>query len=241
VFGYFNRSWDQEIDVPIGPNNNVEPGGPDQGQPTHFYPRRTRFSFRIHVPKDFGKNEVIWTVTGNGKTEKAYGSLNPDYYINNVIIELNNGETGGDRNNVAPDLKLDGGASPRMVKAGVPVTLTAVVTDDGIPKAKPMLLPGEFNRLYTVPVAAVGLRFSWLVYRGENKVSFDSPQFEAWEDTRDGRNSPFSPGWVTPPAPPGDKWVVRATFAEPGTYVLRALAHDGGLPTSTDVTFVVSK
>jgi hypothetical protein len=79
------------------------------------------------------------------------------------------------------------------------------------------------------------------VYRGANKVSFDLPQFEAWEDTRDGRNSPFSPGWVTPPTPPGGKWVVRATFTEPGTYVLRALAHDGGLSTSTDVTFVVSQ
>src|SRR5262245_15133188 len=39
AFGYFNRNWDEELDIPIGPNNNVEPGGPDQGQPTHFYPR----------------------------------------------------------------------------------------------------------------------------------------------------------------------------------------------------------
>ena len=36
------------------------------------------------------------------------------------------------------------------------------------------------------------------------------------------------------------KWVVRATFPEPGTYVLRCQAHDGGLATTSDVTFVVS-
>src|SRR5262245_50010607 len=54
VFGYFNRNWEEEIDVPIGPNNNIQPGGPDQGQPTHFLPRRSRFLVRIRVPKDFG-------------------------------------------------------------------------------------------------------------------------------------------------------------------------------------------
>ena len=35
------------------------------------------------------------------------------------------------------------------------------------------------------------------------------------------------------------KWVVQATFDDPGTYILRCLAHDGGLVASEDVTFVV--
>src|SRR5438128_1914621 len=54
VFGYFNRNFAEELDVPVGPDNTIEPGPADQGQPTHFYPRRNRFQFRIHVPKDFG-------------------------------------------------------------------------------------------------------------------------------------------------------------------------------------------
>src|SRR5687767_8289638 len=45
MFGYFNRNWSEEFDVPVGPNNTIAPGGPDQGQPTHFYPRRNRFLF----------------------------------------------------------------------------------------------------------------------------------------------------------------------------------------------------
>ena len=53
VFGYFNRNWDEEIDVPIGPDNSIEPGGPDQGQPTHFFPRRNRFLFRDPRPEGF--------------------------------------------------------------------------------------------------------------------------------------------------------------------------------------------
>jgi len=43
VFGYLNRNWEEEIDLPIGPGNTVDPGGPDQGQPSHFLPRRSRF------------------------------------------------------------------------------------------------------------------------------------------------------------------------------------------------------
>src|SRR5262245_63208397 len=40
IVGYLNRNAKMEIDVPIGPNNNIEPGGPDFGQPTHFMPHR---------------------------------------------------------------------------------------------------------------------------------------------------------------------------------------------------------
>ena len=75
IFGYFNRNWDEWIDVPVGAANTMEPGGPDQGQPTHFLPRRNQFVFRIRVPKDFGNRELVWTLTSNGKTEKAYGTL----------------------------------------------------------------------------------------------------------------------------------------------------------------------
>src|SRR4029453_4227572 len=36
LVGYYNRNTREAIDIPIGPNNKVEPGLPDQGQPTHF-------------------------------------------------------------------------------------------------------------------------------------------------------------------------------------------------------------
>ena len=81
VFGYFNRNWEEQPHVPIGPNNNIEPGGPDQGQPTHFFPRRNKFVFRVRVPKDFADKELVWTLTVHGKTEKAYGTLKPDYKL----------------------------------------------------------------------------------------------------------------------------------------------------------------
>lgn len=237
VFGYYNRNW-EEIDVPLGPSNTIEPGGPDRGQPTHFYPRRMRFLFRVRVPKDFGNQELVWTLTVSGKTERAYGTLKPDYLVDKGVFHANSGEASGMYlKNVAPVLNVDG-EQTRHVKVGASVTLTAVATDDGLPRPSPMRPPG-FGAT-NVPQGATGLRFAWLVYRGAGTaVTFDPPQFSVWEDHREGRNSPHSPGWVTPPVPPGGKWDVRVTFGEPGTYVLRALAHDGGLSTSQDVTFVV--
>src|SRR5215471_17333873 len=73
VFGYMNRNYTEEPEIPIGPDNNFSPGPADQGQATHFYPRRQQFMFRVKVPADFGKKELVWTLTREGKTEKAYG------------------------------------------------------------------------------------------------------------------------------------------------------------------------
>jgi hypothetical protein len=240
LFGYFNRNWDEELDVAVGPNNTITPGEFDRGQPTHFYPRRSRFVFRVHVPKDFGKQEVVWTLTTNGKTERAYGTLRPEYIIDKGVLQANSGSNlGAYPDNVAPVLKVEG-AQTREAKVTAPITLAAVATDDGQPKPAPMRPIGA--GAIQVPTAATGLRFSWVVYRGPAAaVTFDPPQFSAWEDYRDGRNSPYSPGWSTPPVPAGNKWVVRATFSEPGTYVLRALAHDGALATTQDFTINVTR
>src|SRR5499427_7467157 len=82
VFGYMNRNWEEEIDVPIGAENGFAPGIPDQGQPTHFLPRRNRFIFKVKVPAAFKeKDELVWTLTTHGKTEKAYATLRPDYVL----------------------------------------------------------------------------------------------------------------------------------------------------------------
>ena len=243
IFGYFNRNWNERIDVPVGVANSIEPGGPDQGQPTHFLPRRNQFVFRIRVPKDFGNREFVWTLTSNGKTEKAYGTLKPDYVVNATVMAANfgaGGQTGTVPDlvgNVAPVLKVEGERA-RRVKVGEPVSLTAVASDDGRPRARPM--PALIGAQRTVPNSATGLRLVWVKYRGAGEVTFDPSQFSAWEDTRDGANSPWAPGWRTPPIPPDNKWEVRATFKTPGEYVLRCVAHDGALTATENVTVVVT-
>ncbi len=77
MIGYYNRNKDQALDIPVGPNNRLEPGGPDMGQPTHFEPGRHYGVFSIPVPKDAANRKYTWTIVANGQTSTVQLSLNP--------------------------------------------------------------------------------------------------------------------------------------------------------------------
>jgi len=142
LFGYMNRNWEEEIDVPIGPDNGFNIGGADQGQPTHFLPRRNRFVFRVRVPNGFTeKNELIWTLTTHGTSEKAYASLRADYIIDDVVRASETGALGAGtsspevRANKAPSVHVEE-LKTRSVRVGEMITLVTEVKDDGIPKPR---------------------------------------------------------------------------------------------------------
>jgi hypothetical protein len=82
LLGYYNRNKTQELDIPIGPDNRIEPNGPDFGQPTHFYAGRQHGVFAIKVPKDFGTQKLTWTLTANGQASSISFWLNPAYWVN---------------------------------------------------------------------------------------------------------------------------------------------------------------
>lgn len=232
IFGYLNRNSREKVHIPIGPNNYIEPGDQDQGQPTFFEPRRNRYMFRITVPPDFGTKEVVWTVVSRGKTEQAYGSLKPDYVNDSPLMQKDVGGLRAEREiNQAPLVSIEGNIH-RRTSVGEPLSLTAVASDDDIPPRKPASarVPVNYN--------AWGLRLAWIVWRGDgNQVSFDPEQFDI-HPNYDG-NSPWSPGWEAPPLPADGRFPVNVWFSAPGTYVLRAYAHDGGLGSVTDVTVTV--
>jgi hypothetical protein len=248
-FGYMNTNWLEEFDIPIGPDNNIQPGGPDQGQPTHFYPRRNPFLFTIRVPRDFGTKELTWTLTTNGKTERAYASLKGDYQIDKQVISTEIGGDGGSlrdelRSNVPPDLKVEGDTR-RSATVGEPLTLIALASDpDNLPARRGgSAQPAAYRPPSSIiPSNGPGLRLSWIVYRGKAAaVTFSPEQMKTWTDTRAYANSPWSPPYIIPEPPPGGKWVVQSTFQEPGTYLLRAVAGDGALFTYENVTVIVTR
>jgi len=134
-FGYYNRNATEVLNIPIGPDNFVSPGNPDQGQPTYFYPRRHWGVFAVKVPADFGdKQKVVWTVKVQGKTFEIPGSLREEWQIDAL-----EGEAGS--NNTPPILTF-GASGPesrgpagnmveRTATVGKPLTIDVVAKDDG--------------------------------------------------------------------------------------------------------------
>ena len=257
VFGYMNRNWREELDVPVGADNHISPGPEDQGQPTHLLPRRNRYVFKVRVPADFGDQEMVWTLTTQGKTEAAYGTLRLDYKLDYMVIMSETGSIGAGftteaiRANMPPTITLVGDPV-RRVSVGQSVTLVARITDDDLPRVGGIRAPAEPNDPPVLPGAALrppmrvtvqkvnGLHLSWFVLRGEGDVTFDPPQIKTWEDTRVGAHSPWAPLFRRPPVPEDGEWTVEVTFDQPGTYVLRGRADDGGLLDDTDVTIIVT-
>ncbi|HJN46936.1 MAG: hypothetical protein CL477_02170 [Acidobacteria bacterium] len=242
-FGYLNRNYREELSIPLGTDNRLEPSGLGQVQPTYFYPRRHRFLFSVQVPADWGDRQVTWTLTSAGRTETARGSLLPVWEVNDQTIMENRAGSGFADGNLPPTIELDGD-SARTATVEAPLSLTVQIGDDGIPATRavggpndaridvdatgrPLFGAGRFGRRN-----AMGLRVAWLQWRGPGKVAFDPWYMEGIDD--------HMPGWAPPPLPPDGKVVTIATFSEPGTYVLRAMADDGYLYTPIDVTVTVS-
>ena len=263
-FGYFNENWEQEFELPVGPDNHFaivkmgdnpelkpeeafevayDPLDADQGQPTHFFPRRNPFLFTITVPgrEEFGGPEtrqVVWTLSANGKTQRVYASLSGNYAIDGQAMSTdvggNFGSTHQDlRDNKFPEIDVEGG-DERTVRVGESLSLVAVVVDpDDYPPRREARRPQSVEDLYTPPRGSVvrsipGLRLSWIVYRGDaDHATFRPTQMKTWMDSRMYANSPWSPPYILPMPPEGGRWVSEVSFDEPGEYVLRAVASDG--------------
>jgi hypothetical protein len=153
-FGYMNRNYEEEVDVPIGPDNHFEPGD-DRGQPTHFIPRRHKDYFKVTVPKDFGDRQLVWTLKVHGHSERVVATLNPVWQIDRLRT-TRGGNSEKVSSNLPPDVKVTvTSQSPSSA------TLRVKAIDDGLPKRR-----GE----------SVGMTVLWAKYRGPGSVTFDAPQ-----------------------------------------------------------------
>jgi len=229
LFGYLNRNYQEHPSVPVGPNNFFAPREADRGQPTYFYNRRQSFVFAVRVPADFGEQDLVWTVTYNGRTDTATGSLWPVWEVDEAVIKANRGMgiSGAYVDNQAPSIRVAGDTT-RTVSIGESLTLTVLAGDDGIPGPDPEAArrrgdrrgrPGPDQQNMVNPRAAVatGLAVTWLQHRGPGDVVFDP---------------------IIPPLANGTA-TTTATFSQPGTYVIRAIADDTVLTAAIDVTIIV--
>ena len=203
-WGYMNRNYEQRLDIPVGPDNRLEPGPADQGQPTHFLPRRQTGVFTVTVPADFGDRTLTWTVTAHGETMAVPGHLRPEWQID-ALREVTTGNT-------PPVVRFEPegphAQGPRGVRAAAEaqasdsVPLAVWITDD-------LVLRSSGNYPLT---REPRLGVLWSKFRGPGKVSFSN---------------------VEPALDPAGKAVTTATFDAPGEYVLRVLAWDDSGPQLT--------
>ena len=220
VFGYYNRNYEETLDLPVGPDNSIEPGGPDQGQPTFFAPARHKYVFRVKVPKDWDKTKrLVWTLTIRGRTEKASAFLLPEWESNDQVMMMNAG--GGGVNTTDPNAPPTITVGPsQTIALAQSASLSAKVTDDGLPKPRPPRARGApASKSPSSPPPSM-LRVDWLQYRGPvgGRVTFTPA------------SSPVVDG----------KASATASFSAPGLYVVRGFANDGALTTSGDIKVTVT-
>lgn len=200
LLGYYNRNSREPLNIPVGPNNKIEPGPVDQGQPTYFGTGRNWGVLVVKVPKDFGKKTLTWTITANGETQSIPFALLPSYNVA-PFKEIGMG-------NEPPKLSFSQGgpkfAGPPMAtaatltgKANTPIALNVWVED---PKGRGQ--EGGGRGRGPAAVANVSLH----KYRGPGTVTFDKPRL--------------------PVTTQGAQVTANAAFSEPGEYVVRVQAND---------------
>ena len=134
LVGYFNRNTKQEFDLPVGPGNRIEPGGPDQGQPTHFLSGRQWGAFVVKLPRDLGNKRLSWTLVANGFTNTITLHTQPDYIVEPYEDAASK--------NTPPKIKFEEAgpvftgppvaiATKMTGTVGAPLALNAWVTDEG--------------------------------------------------------------------------------------------------------------
>ena len=262
-FGYLNRNYDETPNIIIGENNTFfaadgvdsagsldaslllpDPGLADRGQPTYFYPRRQQFVFEVVVPADFVGKELVWSVSHNGETRTAVGTLEREniWSVDEGVWSANRGRGTGGRTeieyaNAAPEVRLVGIEGELRTSIGRPTSLRVFASDDGVPgpyernrRGKMARLPNDLPEVgggigrnspkeqgivnYT-SADTTGLAVTWVKYRGPGEVYFENQVVEL--------------------DPSGEEVIASATFSETGTYVLRAYADDSTYTSYSEV------
>ena len=248
LVGYYNRNERQVIDIPVGPNNKIEPGGPDRGQPTHFRTGRQWGVFTIVVPKDFGDKRLTWTITANGKTTQIPLDIDTLWEVSPFIEATGNTPPYIAFTDKGPFVNGPKGQTTSMsATAGTPLPLTVWVSDDvknalaaagGTPQQVAQVSAATAAALAAAaagdPAAASAAGGRGRGGRGRGGVDTGGVSV-TWSKFR-------GPGTVTfeaeKPAlekaefkaPDGavftGKATTTATFSEPGEYLLKLTAND---------------
>ncbi|MBZ5559349.1 MAG: hypothetical protein LAO77_18910 [Acidobacteriia bacterium] len=210
LVGYYNRNSQQELDIPIGPNNRIEPGGPDMGQPTHFLPGRQWGMFMVPAPKDFKPTDsYTWTIVANGQTTSIPLRLHADYVMS-PFSEIAVGNT-------PPVLRFEQGGKGVQGPLATPATAVSRTASVSAPLTLPLWLNDDMKFTSGTSAPPSGQRAPVTVrlskYRGPGAVTFDKARPEVEK-------------LPTGPSPFNGRASVTVKFSEAGDYVIHVTAND---------------
>lgn len=233
-FGFINRNT-EAVDIPLGPDNYIEPIEFDGHQPTHFHTGRGTGVFAVTVPADRMTEDVWWYLrTGDGELLKVPGRSGvPAYELDFVRPRPQGslqplagfGEEGPRSSGLFARLEDYAG----QVQAGEPVTLTVNVADPSErdpsdPRfGEPLPIGVRFNKWQGPGDVTFARHESMQV--PENPYDEDDPDWSSWEAPE--------PNDLQVAGPSGIVRVI-ARFSEPGAYVISVKVDNFSAPDSTD-------
>jgi hypothetical protein len=155
-FGYFNRNQRDTLEVPIGPDNYIEPAEFNGMQPTSFPPGRHAGVFTVTVPGDY-RGDVVWYLRTQGQLNRVPGRATaPAYELSTAPMAVGS---------VAPMVRFDRSgpkgwgpsgieSPPLQARVGTPLQLTIWAVDESI---RERFAPMTIN---------------WYKHQGPGKVAF---------------------------------------------------------------------
>ena len=218
-FGYSNLNREETVEIPLGPDNFIQPKEFDGRQPTSFPPvvfdapdggrgrpdrrDRERGVFTVTVPAGF-TSDVVWTLRHRGQTYSVPGRSKSSAYslrwpmamgsIPPLLRFTQAGPTG------RGPTGIDDG--PLQASVGPPLSISVSIVDDSKREKEPI----EVKAPGSNPKAAMNV--IWYKHSGPGPVTFAPAK----------QPIPELQGTAT----------TSATFKQPGEYVIRVRADNFG-------------
>jgi len=211
-FGYSNLNRDRTIEIPLGPDNFIEPKEYDGRQPTSFpiapvpdaggRRDRERGVFTVTVPAGF-KGDVVWTLRHAGQTNKVPGRAKTGAYglrwpmASGSIPPLLRFKADGPPGRGPAGIE----SAPLQAAVGTPLSVTIWMKDDSVRDA-------ETVQIKERGPARAAINVNWYKHTGPGPVTFNPPKSALTE----------LEGTATS----------AITFTQPGSYLLRVRADNFG-------------
>jgi hypothetical protein len=217
-FGYSNLNATDVVEIPLGPNNFIEPKEFDGRQPTSFPPvagggptgarrDRERGVFTVTIPAKY-TGDVVWTLRHAGQTHKVPGRTKTGAYGLRWPMAMGSipplvGFTAKTMTGRGP-MGIE--SAPMQAMVGVPLPITIWTKDDS--ERDPGAEGGVQFKARGPARPAINIK--WYKHSGPGPVKFD-PAVSGLAELEGSASS-------------------NATFNQAGTYMLRVRADNFGRP-----------